>query len=40
MLVLGQVQPGLALVHLAYLLVLSGIGWWLAAWRLNVRMEV
>ena len=40
MLVLGQVQPGIALVHLAYLLVLSGVGWWLAVWRLDVRMEV
>jgi lipooligosaccharide transport system permease protein len=40
MLVLGQVQPGPALVHLAYLLVLSGVGWWLAAWRLTKRMEV
>jgi len=40
MLVLDQVRPGLALVHLAYLLVLSGVGWWLAAWRLTVRMAV
>ena len=40
MLVLDQVQPGLALVHLTYLLVLSGVGWWLAVWRLTVRMAV
>jgi len=40
MLVLGQVQPGLALVHLTYLLVLSGVGWWLAVWRLTLRMAV
>jgi hypothetical protein len=40
MLVLGQVRPGLALVHVTYLLVLSAVGWWLAVWRLDVRMEV
>jgi lipooligosaccharide transport system permease protein len=40
MLVLGQVQPGLALVHLTYLVVLSLVGWWLAVWRLDKRMEV
>ncbi len=40
MLVLGQVRPGLALVHLAYLVVLSLVGWWLAVWRLDKRMEV
>jgi lipooligosaccharide transport system permease protein len=39
MLVLDQVRPGLALVHLAYLVVLCVVGWWLAAWRLEKRME-
>jgi lipooligosaccharide transport system permease protein len=39
MLVLDQVQPGLAAVHLAYLVVLALVGWWLAAWRLEKRME-
>jgi hypothetical protein len=37
--VLGQVRPGLALVHLGYLVLLSLVGWWLAAWRLARRME-
>lgn len=40
MLVLGHVRPGLALVHLAYLVVLSLVGWWLAVRRLDRRMEV
>ena len=40
MLVLGTVRPGAALVHLAYLLVLCALGWWLAAWRLDKRLEV
>ncbi len=40
MLVLGDVRPGLALVHLTYLVVLSLVGWWLAVWRLDKRMEV
>jgi lipooligosaccharide transport system permease protein len=40
MLVLGEVRPGLALVHLAYLVVLGLVGWWLAVWRLEKRMEV
>jgi lipooligosaccharide transport system permease protein len=39
MLVLGSVRPGPALVHLAYLLVLCVVGWWLAVWRLDKRME-
>jgi hypothetical protein len=39
MLVLDQVRPGLALVHLTYLVVLGVVGWWLAAWRLEKRME-
>jgi lipooligosaccharide transport system permease protein len=40
MLVLGQVRPGLALVHLGYLVVLSAVGWVLAVWRLDKRLEV
>jgi lipooligosaccharide transport system permease protein len=40
MLVLGQVRPGLAAVHLTYLLVLCAVGWWLAVWRLDKRLEV
>jgi lipooligosaccharide transport system permease protein len=40
MLVLGQVHLGLALVHLGYLLVLSVVGWLLAVWRLDKRLEV
>ncbi len=40
MLVLGQVRPGLALVHLAYLVLLALVGWVLAAWRLDRRLEV
>ena len=40
MLVLGDVRPGLALVHLAYLLVLAAVGWVLAVWRLDERLEV
>jgi lipooligosaccharide transport system permease protein len=40
MLVLDHVDWSLALVHLAYLLVLSAIGWWLAVWRLDKRLEV
>jgi lipooligosaccharide transport system permease protein len=39
MLVLDSVRPGLALVHLGYLLVLCAVGWWLAVWRLDERME-
>jgi lipooligosaccharide transport system permease protein len=39
MLVLGHVRPGLALVHLVYLVVLCLVGWWLAVWRLDKRME-
>lgn len=39
MLVLGEVSPGVALVHLAYLVVLCLVGWWLAVWRLDKRME-
>ena len=38
MLVLGQVRPALAIVHLVYLLVLTLVGWWLAVWRLEKRM--
>jgi lipooligosaccharide transport system permease protein len=40
MLVLGEVEPTLALVHVTYLVVLSLVGWWLAVWRLDKRMEV
>jgi len=40
MLVLGHVRPGLALVHLGYLVVLAATGWVLAVWRLGKRMEV
>jgi lipooligosaccharide transport system permease protein len=39
MLVLGSVRPGPAMVHLGYLLVLCAVGWWLAVWRLEQRME-
>ena len=40
MLVLGEVRPGPALVHVSYLLVLALVGWWLAVRRLGKRMEV
>jgi lipooligosaccharide transport system permease protein len=40
MLVLDQVDPARALVHVAYLLVLAAVGWWLAVWRLGKRLEV
>ncbi len=40
MLVLGQVRPALALVHLTYLVVLSLVGWWLAVRCLDRRLEV
>ncbi len=40
MLVLGDVRPGPALVHLVYLVVLSLVGWWLAVWRLDKAVEV
>jgi lipooligosaccharide transport system permease protein len=40
MLLLGDVRVGAALVHLTYLLVLTAVGWWLAAWRLDKRLEV
>ncbi|MEP7089600.1 MAG: ABC transporter permease [Nocardioidaceae bacterium] len=40
MLVLGDVRPGLAAVHLAYLVVLSLVGWVLAVWRLDERLAV
>lgn len=40
MLLLGQLRAGPALVHLTYLLALSLVGWWLAVWRLDKRMEV
>jgi lipooligosaccharide transport system permease protein len=40
MLVLDRVDGQLALVHAAYLLALSAVGWWLAVWRLDKRLEV
>lgn len=40
MLLLDTVEPGLALVHVAYLLVLTALGWWLAAHRLTRRLEL
>ena len=40
MLVLGQVRTGVALGHLAYLVVLSLAGWALAVRRLDKRLEV
>jgi lipooligosaccharide transport system permease protein len=40
MLVLGHVSTGPALGHLTYLVVLCLVGWWLAAWRLDKRLEV
>jgi len=39
MLVLDRVDEPLALVHLVYLLALSALGWWLAVWRLEKRLE-
>jgi lipooligosaccharide transport system permease protein len=40
MLVLGNVEAGPAVVHVVYLVVLCLVGWWLAAWRLDKRLEV
>jgi lipooligosaccharide transport system permease protein len=40
MLVLGTVSLGPALVHVGYLVVLTLVGWWLAVWRLDKRLEV
>ena len=40
MLVLGEVRPGAAAIHIGYLVVLSLVGWWLAVWRLDRRLEV
>ncbi|NUR07598.1 MAG: ABC transporter permease [Nocardioidaceae bacterium] len=40
MLLLDTVRPGLALVHLTYLVVLAVGGWVLAVWRLDKRLEV
>ena len=40
MLVLDTVRPGLAVVHLVYLVLLAVLGWGLAAWRLDERLEV
>ncbi len=38
MLMLGTVAPGMALLHVAYLVVLTLVGWWLAARRLTSRL--
>lgn len=40
MLLLGDVRGDAALVHLSFLVVLSLVGWVLAAWRLEKRLEV
>jgi lipooligosaccharide transport system permease protein len=40
MLTLGQVEAGPALVHLAYLGVLAGVGWWWSVRRLTRRLVV
>lgn len=40
MLVLDDVRPGPALVHLTYLVVLAVVGWGLAVWRLDKRLKV
>ena len=38
MLVLGQLDVGLALVHVLYLAALAGLGWWLTVRRLQRRL--
>jgi lipooligosaccharide transport system permease protein len=38
MLTLGQVDAGMALVHLAYLTTMSALGWWWAVRRLTNRL--
>lgn len=38
MLVLGQVHPGWAVVHVVYLAVLGAVGWWLTVRRLSRRL--
>jgi len=35
---LGHFEPGLALVHLTYLVVLLALGWWLSVRRLTIRL--
>lgn len=40
MLTLGNVDPALALVHVAYLVVMAAVGWWLAVRRLRRRLVV
>ena len=40
MLVLDRLDGSLALVHVVYLLVLCAVGWVLAVWRLDKRLEV
>ena len=39
MLVLGNVDPGLAVLHVAVLLVLLVVGWWWAVRRLTARLS-
>ena len=38
MLTLGTVDAGLALVHVVYLTLLAGVGWWWAVRRLTRRL--
>jgi len=40
MLTLGNVDPALALVHVAYLVAMAAVGWWLAVRRLRRRLVV
>ena len=40
MLVLDQLRPGAAVVHVSYLLVLTLVGWVLAVRRLDKRLEL
>ncbi|HEU4512767.1 MAG TPA: ABC transporter permease [Nocardioidaceae bacterium] len=40
MLTLGNVDVGLALVHVVYLLAMVAVGWWLAVRRLHRRLVV
>ncbi|MDX6300168.1 MAG: lipooligosaccharide transport system permease protein, partial [Nocardioidaceae bacterium] len=40
MLVLGDVRAGVALVHVVYLVAVAVLGWALAVWRLDERLEV
>jgi lipooligosaccharide transport system permease protein len=40
MLTLGNVDPALAVVHVAYLVAMAAVGWWLAIRRLRRRLVV